>query len=347
FGLFAGSMTVSSIYSPSDSYVYEKLALLWLLLIYYLSVVVLEPSEIAWVIRVGAIFVLIAGTMYIGISRDLTLNRNEFDNVDPLLSLYLIVAHFAGLFLLFLISDISRLRSINSVLLISLFACFLLILGGRGPLIAVVLSMLIFWFNKLVTLRAESALPMRRVLMFSAVLVIALLALYVSSFFSENTRFLIERSSERFLAFNNVEHTTSFVERLDHISFILDYADSSIVKLLFGAGLGSYGKLWVGLDGPAHPHNIILEVFFEAGIVGTAFLMVLLSYIGLKVWRKFGGAGGAIWFFLIFNALKSSSLVEHRVLFMSFAMLVGAASWYVSVPVNSRVVASYRGRHCA
>jgi len=64
----------------------------------------------------------------------------------------------------------------------------------------------------------------------------------------------------------------------------LDLYQKSIYYILdnpFGYGFGSFGLLYTGEDVRFYPHNIILEVFVELGIIGM-FMFILLIYHGFK-----------------------------------------------------------------
>lgn len=56
-------------------------------------------------------------------------------------------------------------------------------------------------------------------------------------------------------------------------------------RLVFGHGTGAWGADWSGEDRREHPHNIILEVLYEQGLVGATIISVFLAYI-LFLWRQ-------------------------------------------------------------
>lgn len=54
--------------------------------------------------------------------------------------------------------------------------------------------------------------------------------------------------------------------------------DSDTVELLVGHGTGDYGYFALGHDERAYPHNVLLEVAYENGLIGITFLVAALSY---------------------------------------------------------------------
>ncbi|WLR52854.1 O-antigen ligase family protein [Bacillus tianshenii] len=100
--------------------------------------------------------------------------------------------------------------------------------------------------------------------------------------------------------------------------------------LFTGVGIGGYGISLIGLDDRYFPHNIILEIGAELGVIGLLlfffFLFALLIY--------FNKYRGKLLFidnvvvstviFSFFNALKSNNLVDNRQLFVFFGLMAVA-----------------------
>jgi O-antigen ligase len=51
---------------------------------------------------------------------------------------------------------------------------------------------------------------------------------------------------------------------------------------LFGSGVGSFGILAVGIDRSSHPHNLILEVLVEFGLIG----LLLITAVAVAALRR-------------------------------------------------------------
>ena len=104
------------------------------------------------------------------------------------------------------------------------------------------------------------------------------------------------------------------------------YTKFSIDKInqqpIWGYGVGSFGFEYNHIDEKDYPHNLFLEVWFELGII-PLFLIILFFYAIYKhtlsvkcYWCM------AIYFYFFFNILKSSSLVDIRMMLGFYAIFV-------------------------
>ena len=123
----------------------------------------------------------------------------------------------------------------------------------------------------------------------------------------------LESGFSRFLLFFESDKGSSVTSRMQMILDAIYYIDQSPI---FGHGLGSYGLIVYGTDFRAYPHNGVLEVWFEAGILGLISFMafILMSFFVAMKRKHFALA--CIIVFLMLNFLKSSSLDELRLLFL-------------------------------
>ena len=97
--------------------------------------------------------------------------------------------------------------------------------------------------------------------------------------------------------------------------FALNHSNDNPFTFFFGNGIGSFGILYPGNDAYEYPHYVFIEVLFELGIVGLAFIFTI-SLLG-KNHRFF--ISPYPFFFL--NAMKSHGLTSLRLLFMSIGFL--------------------------
>jgi len=102
---------------------------------------------------------------------------------------------------------------------------------------------------------------------------------------------------------------------------------------LLGHGCGAFPLLWGGWDAKAHPHNMVLEILVELGIVGLGLFGVLcsmaygllgsLSRLQREPWRMLVLM---LLVMLFMHAMVSCDLHENRALFMVLGMFsLGAA----------------------
>ncbi|WP_122088163.1 O-antigen ligase family protein [Halalkalicoccus subterraneus] len=97
---------------------------------------------------------------------------------------------------------------------------------------------------------------------------------------------------------------------------------------LLGQGLGSWPIAMGRGDEAGYPHNIILELLFELGLVGLALFGALLVYGGavlVRGWlahrRPESVVIGALCLFMLLNAMVTGDLNENRYLFAVLGLL--------------------------
>ena len=95
-----------------------------------------------------------------------------------------------------------------------------------------------------------------------------------------------------------------------------------------GVGTGGFAGLY-GTRAREYPHNLILEVAVEQGILGLAVLMVILSMTLLRLIRVsrkpgvdlYGKALLSLWFYGLFNALVSGDIATNQILWVTAGMV--------------------------
>lgn len=103
--------------------------------------------------------------------------------------------------------------------------------------------------------------------------------------------------------------------------------------LLFGEGLGAWPVLIdPGYDTRYYPHNIVLEVLFELGVVGLVLLGALFGYALLNVARDWTDHGGAthvvlavLFAYMLVNVMVTGDLNDNRFLFAIVGVMAYAA----------------------
>nr|WP_281720405.1 O-antigen ligase family protein [Nitrosomonas nitrosa] len=90
--------------------------------------------------------------------------------------------------------------------------------------------------------------------------------------------------------------------------------ESDATSLLVGHGTGDFGYFALGHDGRDYPHNVLLEVAYENGLIGVSMLVMALAYPLVAVLRR----------------AKRSLVYNHRVL------LAGLSAIYVSSVINAQ-----------
>ncbi|WP_350338637.1 O-antigen ligase family protein [Halobacterium salinarum] len=200
-----------------------------------------------------------------------------------------------------------RSNFIQSISLGSLFI-FVFIMaqtGGRGPLVAVVFSAILYTLWILLRTDTNSS-PLSGGLIVLFVLSVLISILMTSGPTIRRLTMLID------------DPGGSFLIRLDMISKSFNYISNHPV---IGNGLGSFEVLYMA--GPqSYPHNIILEFLVEAGLIGASlflcYLAVLFRYIMIKSRTSpiYSGLIMSIFLFYGLNSMLSGDIPTNRHLFI-------------------------------
>jgi O-antigen ligase len=198
--------------------------------------------------------------------------------------------------------------------------------GGRGPLLCLGATFSVATVLILVKkIRGHSMLPAKRIATLSFFLVVGGLA--VATAVVDLRHMQTIRRIETLLTEQSGGGSARI--RLAHYHRAWEYWQLSP---LVGHGIGSYPTLRLGFDTRDYPHNIILELMVETGLVGlTMFFLLLFS--GFKSYRavlakptSFGiGAFLMTVFFLLFSQF-SGDITDNRFLFMSLGFFSGTGS---------------------
>lgn len=182
--------------------------------------------------------------------------------------------------------------------LILLTFAYLVSTGSKGPLLGLILSCVItaMLFIKGIVARLSLTLCIMAIVL---VIVIGGLELLPKAFVEERFTEKVQNLSLRLPAYTEVVRTL---------------LRSDATSLLVGHGTGDYGYFALGHDGRAYPHNVVLEVAYENGMIGVAQLIAALSYPLVTVFRR----------------TKRPLEHSHRVL------LAGLSAIYISSVINAQ-----------
>ena len=119
----------------------------------------------------------------------------------------------------------------------------------------------------------------------------------------------LERSFNRLGKLTNKNKGSSVNERLDMLSFSYSSINRNI---LFGTGIGSFSKEYNGKDKRGYPHNILIEIWFELGLIGLLLFSFFLFFLFKDINVTF-----LLWLvlFVFLNAFKSAELGDLRIMF--------------------------------
>ena len=104
--------------------------------------------------------------------------------------------------------------------------------------------------------------------------------------------------------------------------YFLDACDSIISRPLCGVGFGSFGEALYDKDMRMYPHNLILEVLVELGMIGFGLFAYFLSVS----WRFFARSNlNWLLLFLLMDLMKSYTFVDLKYLWVFLGLALATA----------------------
>ncbi len=134
---------------------------------------------------------------------------------------------------------------------------------------------------------------------------------------NDDFAFMVERSLDRLFMLAEEEGLDS---RLVVFEFSINHIFSSLQVFFIGDGIGSFGLRHLNEDVRDYPHNLLLEVWFELGLVGLIAISLFLYKTGRNIFMSAGYLHVSIGIYVILNAFKSASLVDARVMYAFLAL---------------------------
>jgi O-antigen ligase len=263
FSIFWSTL-IGSINMHGDEFFYRKLKSLFLsLLTIPIAIYMLRRDLIS-----GAIVFSSLALVLLTILFSLYGNYNKNDAGYILNNVYLHGSFLAGfLSLLCLVTNQSKL------LLIPLMGC-IIVLGGRGPFFALIVVYAIIIFSFWFGLFKRSGLEKR-----TGHLILLILPVITILFYSAIPVYFHRMIQRMFVLFTETGGGGSGERRLEH----LDFAISAFVSSpALGVGFSNYGMYISGFSNNSYPHNFILELVAESGLIGTIPVLTTIGYIFYK-----------------------------------------------------------------
>jgi len=322
---FSAWIGFTLIWAPASAYAVDKVLLILTLVFWaYAAPALIIASEPERVLRFY--FLLVLASVWLAVESWVTYlaaGSTEPELKRILGGSYLGVGRVLGIAVDILIVGflLERrfLRRMGFASLIVWFLLTLLVIGGRGPFLATVASVLIAF----VLFSANSLGSLFKSIFRLAFVLFALgaFSLMISSFLSLTTLHRLE------ILLEEPEGGTSAQGRLERIGGALRQISEAPV---FGQGVGSfywyYGDPTLTRD---YPHNIILELWAETGMVGLFLFFLLVFHAVRKTkWAKLSQAPMHFVAILLLvntflNAMVSGDVPDNRLLFVALGLITG------------------------
>lgn len=143
---------------------------------------------------------------------------------------------------------------------------YMLLTGSKGPLVSTFIGISLFAF--IAVRKSKSGNNILKVLTGTVII----FAVYYA--FLPQINYFFE---SQFYYNRLLENTSSYESRINIAANALQHLISSeLPYIILGKGLGSYSSFYMGEDIMSYPHNILLEVVFELGIIGLVLMFVVL-----------------------------------------------------------------------
>jgi O-antigen ligase len=208
-----------------------------------------------------------------------------------------------------------------SCLAIPIMMVAILITGSRGPFVGVLICAIVILFM----FRRQLSVWMVPLILVSGIAGTVWLVVMLP-------RESIERTTKMFAGTYELKEIA--YDRTYRFAFVLSHFPR---HPFIGRGTGAYAMDHYGIDEPKYPHNIILELLYENGVVGTVVFLALVWAI-LRRWlvsrqimRSFGrppdieGFVNIVAILVLFTGLqsmKSSDIEGNRFMFFCFGLVL-------------------------
>lgn len=254
---------------------------------------------------------------------------SEFGEYSAISGLYLSLSSYLGLLLiLYLTSEeaIFKSKSRDRFLIITILVLMLL-LGARGPLLFALMVFAIYYVSRIKSIRlAIGNKTMKALVLGSLFLVVAVVLM--AQF--DATQTLLTRTFGRFYSLivavfsgGSADASSSVTVRIELYKNAIDGIFAGFPQSIFGYGVGSFGIETFGEDMRLYPHNMILEIWFELGLIGLLIFAGWLVYLLSKTLRlEYRYISSWLLVYVFLNLMKSSSLVDIRTEFALIGMFV-------------------------
>lgn len=325
---FAGFVLLSYLWTPGKLYATQKMLYIWTLVLWSLAapslIISLDPTRLK---RLGITYVFLSSIVAIEAIAQYSLAGGGFITVFG--ANYLGMGRVIGLaFLLVVAFFIFWAQNIFekclALLIAGLYLWLLLIGGGRGPLLAAILSALIpLAFAVRISL-ARKTIRFRQYVV--PMLMIITVSLLLFTYIINTGQ--ITQTFGRLLVLTQVGMGDSVGARLQHYEHAIEYWKQAPI---FGHGIGSWPVINDGIDMRGYPHNIILEILVELGMAGVFIALLILLY-ALSFLAPLKSIGDQplkvllimLTVYMLLNSMVSGDIPDNRLLFACIGLMPAA-----------------------
>ena len=323
-------------YSSSENYVWYKLLGLGTNFLAFFGVLIMKAISLKRFTKYFSYFTYFFSLIFFVINTN-SISKNfifyEYFNEIYIQGWYLVLGQFLIVNMLLIFSFSEKKKIIYNLLISLNIIC---LLGGRFP---IVLALIVFFIISIYLIQ-KKYITKKLLMQFFKSLTIIILINSVLNLSSKTYRSLLLRSVYRFevlsSSFNDVnflndqenyqeslnQENNSFNKRLEYLLFSKTKIFENKSSLILGYGLGSFSNEYDQTDRRLYPHNIIVEIVFELGLIGLLLALAFLISNSSSYKSFFTNLALLAALTLLINSMKSSSIVDLRLLFALLAISI-------------------------
>ena len=244
------------------------------------------------------------------------------EEAKQMTALYLTVSWLNGFLVLYFFFQKGQTAWIKWTAL-SISFIILISAGGRGPLIFAVLILAFYFIYQLI--QSLNSFKLNR-LMIPVLIIISITGSTI--FIVSNTDLskankslkLLDHTVARLMGLANEEGGgASAHSRIENAHFSIGKINESP---FWGYGTGSYAYEKRHMDVLDYPHNLFLEIWFELGYLPLLIFLFLFYRVYKNIDQTQCPWCLALYFYFILNVLKSSSLIDIRMMLGFYAIFI-------------------------
>ncbi len=283
----------------------------------------IEPfmKSITLLIFICSLIFLNFYTGYLNGDEAIILSLGE-DEAKHMTALYLTISWLNGILVLYYFFQESLPSLVRWSMMLIAFV-FLISAGGRGPLLFTVLILGVYFLlqlaQSLVSFKLNRLILPVTIMITTTVMIIFLVSNIKLEKIDPSLK-LVDNTVERLMglvtekgggasAYSRVENAKFSIDKINHNAF-------------FGYGVGSYGYEKSKVDELDYPHNLFLEIWFELGYLPLLIFLILLFRIYQHVKATSIAWMMALYIYFLLNVLKSSSLIDIRMMLGFYAIFI-------------------------
>ena len=293
FLLFAAMVTVSYLYTPAPGYGSDKLVSFLTaggLMFFAPFVLLTEENDFRHFTITAVGFALALSASRIMFTSQGSLAAHEH-------ATHIGIGQLIGMaILLVFVHRFAEGRAVRTLLILCIpaLAVGMIAAEARGPILALLLVFGVFLFTR----RRETSLISRRTAMLGVAVIVVTLVILPAQWFQGQAAATFQAKSRELVDFTQEGSYSDKGSGGRRLVFFKAALDGVAEKPIGGFGVGGWSTYYNSTDAWQYPHNVVLEVALEEGLLGLALLAVFLAMAFKAAKKAFDDESGRFAFVL-------------------------------------------------